>query len=483
MSGATDSSYTIPSVVLGDAGSYDVVVSNAYGSATSNTATLTVNPITTSLSVTPASGTYGGTVDLSATLSPQVVGKTISFTLNGASAGNATTDASGAATLSGVSLSGIDAGSYPAGISASFSGDANYIASSDSDSLTITPAPLTVTADDALKVYGDSNPAFSVTYSGFVAGDDETDLLGTLEITTTATEASPVGIYPITPSGLSSTNYSITFVDRILAITPAPLTVTANDASRVYGSANPLFSGTITGIVNSDNITATYTCAATPGSSVGNYNIVPAPAGEKLGNYTVTIINGILTVTAAPLTITASDASRLYGNPNSAFNVTYLGFAAGDDETDLLGTLTITTTATANSPVGTYPITLVGLSSTNYSITFVNGTLTVTTAAPLTVTVSDEPDGKISNYTIAADDEILDVAAIVTPEDEAEPDITVAGITNSRVAGVSEFTRLSPIILISGIGVMAVGLIVLFIYLSRMMGLRKFRIVWFRMIR
>ncbi len=205
ISGATSSIYTIPSVVLSDAGSYDVVVSNAYGSVNSNTATLTVNPITTSLSVSPASGTYVGTVELSATLSPAVSGKTINFTLNGSSVGSAVTDSSGMAGLSGLSLSGIDAGSYPAGISASFSGDANYIASSDSDSLTVTPAPLTVTADDASRVYGNANPLFSVTYSGFEAGDDETDLNGSLSITTTATEASPVGTYPITPSGLSST--------------------------------------------------------------------------------------------------------------------------------------------------------------------------------------------------------------------------------------------------------------------------------------
>ncbi len=367
-------------------------------------------------------------MDLSATLSPAVDGETISFTLNGASAGSATTDASGVATLSGVSLLGIDAGSYPAGVSTSFAGDANYIASSDSDSLTVNPAPLTITADNASKVYGDPNPAFSVTYSGFTAGDDESDLLGTLGITTSATEVSPVGTYPITPSGHSSTNYSITFVDGTLTINSAPLTVTAGGASKVYGSSNPPFS------------------------------------------------------------------------------VTYSGFKAGDNKSDLNGSLRIKTTAEDTSPVGTYPITPSRLSSDNYNITFVDGTLTVTAAAT-TIAATNDPDGKLDENIVADSGETsdidvkgnsakesggstvtinygtLDKTTALTPDDEAEPTITVAGISSSGAIEVSEFTRLSPIILISGFCIVAIGLIVLFIHLSRRMKPRELVMFWLKMMR
>src|SRR5208282_1140703 len=80
----------------------------------------------------------------------------------------------------------------------------------------------------------------------------------------------------------------------------------------------------------------------------------------------------------APLTITANNVSRPYEQPNpSSFGVTYSGFMNGDTSSSLSGTLNCTTTAVATSPVGTYPITCTGLTSSNYAITFVSGTLTV----------------------------------------------------------------------------------------------------------
>ena len=77
----------------------------------------------TSLSLAPASATYGGTTTLTATLSGSagVPGKSIAFTVNGLSVGSAMTDAAGVATLSGVDVSSLDAGGYP--IAASFAGD------------------------------------------------------------------------------------------------------------------------------------------------------------------------------------------------------------------------------------------------------------------------------------------------------------------------------------------------------------------------
>jgi hypothetical protein len=76
--------------------------------------------------------------------------------------------------------------------------------------------------------------------------------------------------------------------------------VVANNASRTYGTTNPVFSGTITGSQNDDNIGATYATTATINSPAGTYPITPtlvAPAGT-LTNYSVTLNNGTLTVTA-----------------------------------------------------------------------------------------------------------------------------------------------------------------------------------------
>ncbi len=99
----------------------------------------------------------------------------------------------------------------------------------------------------------------------------------------------------------SNSNYTTVPLSVALVVTPAPLSVTANDASRMYGKTNPVFSGTLTGVVNGDNITATYSTSATTNSPAGSYPIVPSlvdPNG-RLANYTVTSTSGALTVTNA----------------------------------------------------------------------------------------------------------------------------------------------------------------------------------------
>ncbi len=86
----------------------------------------------------------------------------------------------------------------------------------------------------------------------------------------------------------------------VLVVLPAPLAVTANDATRPYGATNPPLTGIITGLTNGDDITATYSCAATPASPAGFYPIVPSlvDPNNRLGNYALTVTNGTLTVRA-----------------------------------------------------------------------------------------------------------------------------------------------------------------------------------------
>jgi uncharacterized repeat protein (TIGR01451 family) len=115
-------------------------------------------PASTDLSVAAATGAYGGTVNLSATLTSggsPVNGKSIDFTLNGNSVGSGTTDASGVATVSGVSLAGINAGSYPNAVGASFAGDSGYTSSSGTNSLTVNKAtPVITWSNPSDIVYG-----------------------------------------------------------------------------------------------------------------------------------------------------------------------------------------------------------------------------------------------------------------------------------------------------------------------------------------
>jgi hypothetical protein len=197
---------------------------------------------------------------------------------------------------------------------------------------------------------------------------------------TTATPASNLGSYAIVPTlsdGGSGklANYTVTSTNGTLTVTPAPLTVTAANAARLYGAANPTFAGAIVGIQNGDNITASYSTLATAASPVGGYSITVSLSDPtyKLGNYTVTINNGTLTVTPA-------NVSREFNTPDPALTGTITGIQNGDHITANYGT-----TATLTSPVGTYPITATLNDPTNklgnYRVTLKQGTLTITPAA------------------------------------------------------------------------------------------------------
>jgi hypothetical protein len=121
-------------------------------------------------------------------------------------------------TYNGVAEAPIDAGSYP--VVASFAGNANYNpATNSSATIVITRAALTVTVDNESKVLGTPLPEFIASYAGFVSGEGPASLDGSLQFATAATAASPVGTYAITPVGLTSGNYAITFVPGTLNIT------------------------------------------------------------------------------------------------------------------------------------------------------------------------------------------------------------------------------------------------------------------------
>ena len=193
---------------------------------------------------------------------------------------------------------------------------ANYTFVTFDGTLFVNKPPLTVVIDNATRVYGDPNPGFTGTITGLRGTDSIT---GTYS--SSANPGSPIGTYPIVPNFIDPAgvlgNYNVILTTGILTITPAPLSVTADNASRVYGDPNPVFTGAIVGIKNSDNITATYTSVANAASPVGTYPIVAnlIDFTHKLSNYTVTKTDGVLTITQAPLTVTAANASRLYGDP------------------------------------------------------------------------------------------------------------------------------------------------------------------------
>jgi len=253
----------------------------------------------------------------------------------------------------------------------------NYTLTANDGTLTINPAPLTISANSTGKTYGNVNPSFTGIVTGLVNGD--TNLTTGVNYTTPALASSSVGTYGITP-GITSSNYTLTANDGTLTINPAPLTISANSTGKTYGNVNPLFTGIITGLVNGDtNLTTgvNYTTPALTSSSVGTYGITP---GITSSNYTLTANDGTLTINPAPLTISANNYTRSAGMANPTFTTSYLGFKLGETENTsgiFGGNLSFSAPSDFSGVEGSYKITPYGLTSSNYSISFINGTLTV----------------------------------------------------------------------------------------------------------
>ena len=104
---------------------------------------------------------------------------------------------------------------------------------------TINPATITVTTADASRVYGDANPDFSVSYSGFMGSETASDLTTEATATTTAVATSTVGTYDIEGSGAAAGNYAFVYVDGTLTVSRASLTITPVDKTKTYLEANP----------------------------------------------------------------------------------------------------------------------------------------------------------------------------------------------------------------------------------------------------
>ena len=174
-------------------------------------------------------------------------------------------------------------------------------------------------------------------------------------------------------------------------ITPAPLSLTVNNATREYGNPNPEFSSVITGFVEGENaenqnMTVDYTCDADGQSNVGNYRIL---ASVNAPNYEVTYHYGTLAVTKAPLTLKVKNTSRLYGDENPQFELTYTGLRNNETSPTWTQAVKVATTATKKSHCGVYPITVSGGVSQNYQVAeYANGELTVS-KRPLTVRALD----------------------------------------------------------------------------------------------
>lgn len=305
----------------------------------------------------------------------------ITLTASGGGSGNPVTFSSSdptVATLSGDVLTIVGAGSTD--IAASQLGDANYNpASSVVRTLVVEKAVLSVSADDKSKIYGASNPTFTINYSGFVNGDNEQAITPPV-VTTSTTLGSDAGTYAITLSGGSSSNYTFTLNNGTFTIQKALLTVTVSDGTRVYGAPNPVPAISYSGFVLGEDasvidVSPVVSTSADLNSDVGNYALILTGGSDN--NYNLDLHPGTLTVQKAVLQATADDHQRPYDSDNPQFTTSYSGFVNGQNSSVIDLAPALTTTATRLSPVGSYPIDISGGLDNNYDFVYNNGSLTI----------------------------------------------------------------------------------------------------------
>jgi hypothetical protein len=245
----------------------------------------------TELDVAAATGIYGGTAGLTATLSPAAADKTINFTLNGAAVGSASTDSTGVAHISAASLSGIGCGTYPAGVGASFAGDAGFSGSNGTASLTVNPSNVTVTADEKGKVYGDADPAltYHISSGSLAAGDAFSGVLA-------RAAGEDAGTYTIRRGTLAlNSNYNLTFVESTFTINVRNIVVKADDSGKVYGDADPALTYQISlgSLAAGDAFSGKL--ARVAGEDAGKYAIQQGTLALS-GNYNFTFVEGTFTI-------------------------------------------------------------------------------------------------------------------------------------------------------------------------------------------
>ena len=306
----------------------------------------------------------------------------------------------------------------------------NYTVSNAEGQLKVTPKALAVINDDRDKVYGQ---AFSnIDFTGHITGIENNDNITVTRSSTgsVATATVAAGPYPIVATLVDPSsklgNYTVSNPNGQLRVIPKALTVTNTNRSKAYGQVltNTDFSGTITGLVNNDNITVTRNSAgsvATATVAAGPYPIIGTlvDPSSKLGNYTISNPNGELMVTAKTLTVVNTSRSKVYGQllSNTDFTGSISGVEPGDN-------ITVTRSSTGASATAT-------VAGSPY---------------PIVATIVD-PAGKLGNYVLSNTIGQLTVnrkGLLITAEDKerfagaANPAFTASysGFENNETAAV-----------------------------------------------
>jgi hypothetical protein len=344
-------------------------------------AVLTVTPIAASM-------TYGGSL-------PQ-----LSYVVTGFANGDKQSVVTGAPIFAVEVNSRTPVGVYPVTAAVSGMSAACYSFVGAASTITVNKAQLIVSALNAAMTYGGALPQLGYSITGFLPGDSQSAVVSGAPVVTVSGSAPYLaGSYALTvgPGTVSAANYSFSFVPGVLTVAQAVLTVTANSAAMVYGSAVPALGYSLSGFVAGDtaqNAVAgvpQLATAATPASQPGNYAIAIGSGTLSAANYSFAFVAGTLVVSKRVLTVSPLAAAMTYGDEMPALSYSLSGFVNGDTARAISGIPQLWTQANSRSGVGSYAIDTdaTALSSDRYTFRAEAGTLTVNPAV-LTVTAQQE---------------------------------------------------------------------------------------------
>lgn len=262
--------------------------------------------------------------------------------------------------------------------------------------LTVNKATLTVHPNPAFKQQGAANPSFTLSYTGFVHGENESILktkptaitnatttsVANAQLTTPPVLANP---YPIIASGGSATNYNLVYAEGVLLISVGkliPIILMQPENAMIYGSADfdigatSSYSGVPLVYNSSDLKVATLINNKVHIVGIGKIKITVSQAGDNFYGPAKDFISN-LEITPAVITVTPHAKSKNLNAPNPPLTFSYSGFVFGEDQSVITKPPTFTTTATLSSPAGAYPIIASGAQANNYTFQYLSQKLLV----------------------------------------------------------------------------------------------------------
>jgi len=262
---------------------------------------------------------------------------------------------------------------------------------SDEIMLTIEKAPLRVNVKDTVRIEGENNPVFSLTYSGFINGDDASVIDLEPTATCTADISSPGGYYDISVSGGEDDCYEfVQYIGGTLLVKGKTRISIDKISGKRYGDLPfaPVCS------TNNDESPVRFEIADTEVARIENGKIVILKGGtttlKAYQEESALFSDGeseeiSFTVEKAPLSVSADNVLRQVGEPNPAFTVSYSGFVNGDDASVIdVVPVAQCLSASISSPAGYYDITVSGGEDDCYTFTrYTSGTLVVTEVSAL----------------------------------------------------------------------------------------------------